>query len=239
MSELNQPQAAPPAVIVIFGAAGDLTKRKLIPALFNLASQGQLSSQLAMVGIDRVELDSGAYRQNLSLDIKSYVGEGFNQELWDASVSKLHYMSGDFRNAESYQQLKELLLQVDKKQGTPGNYLFYLATPPSFFGVIATELGKAGLTEEVGDQWRRIIIEKPFGRDLESAQALNRTLHQGFAEHQIYRIDHYLGKETVQNIMAYRFANGTVEATWNHRYIDHVQITVAESLGVEDRASYY
>ena len=239
MSDPNQPLAAPPAVIVIFGAAGDLTKRKLIPALSNLASQKLLSSQIAMVGIDRVEMDSETYRQSLSKDIESYVGDGFNQNSWDTSISKAYYMPGDFRNAESYQQLKSFLLQVDQEQGTPGNYLFYLATPPSFFGVIATELGKAGLTEETDNQWRRIIIEKPFGRDLESAKALNKTLHQSFEEHQIYRIDHYLGKETVQNIMAYRFGNGTVEATWNHRYIDHVQITVAESLGVEDRASYY
>ena len=239
MSGPNPSLVAPPAVIVIFGAAGDLTKRKLIPALFNLAAQELLSSQIAMVGTDRVEMDSAAYRQTLSDEIKSAAGEGFNQELWDANVSKAYYTPGDFRNAESYQQLKTLLLEVDQEQGTSGNYLFYLATPPSFFGVIATELGKAGLAEESGDQWRRIIIEKPFGRDLESARELNRTLHQSFAEHQIYRIDHYLGKETVQNIMAYRFGNGTVEPIWNHRYIDHVQITVAESLGVEDRASYY
>ena len=239
MSEPGQSLAAPPAVIVIFGAAGDLTKRKLIPALFNLAAQKLLSSQIAMVGIDRVEMDSDAYRQTLSEEIKSYVGDGFNQDLWEANVGKAYYMPGDFRNAESYQQLKKFLLEVDQEQGTPGNYLFYLATPPSFFGVIATELGKAGLAEEVDDRWRRIIIEKPFGRDLESARELNATLHQSFAEHQIYRIDHYLGKETVQNIMAYRFGNGTVEPIWNHRYIDHVQITVAESLGVEDRASYY
>ena len=239
MTEPNQTLAAPPAVIVIFGAAGDLTKRKLIPALSNLATQKLLPSQFAMVGIDRVEMDNEAYRKALSKEIKSYVGDGFNQELWNANVNKAHYMPGDFRNAESYQQLKTFLLQVDQEQGTPGNYLFYLATPPSFFGVIATELGKAGLTEEVDGLWRRIIIEKPFGRDLESARELNKTLHQSFAEQQIYRIDHYLGKETVQNIMAYRFSNGTVEATWNRRYIDHVQITVAESLGVEDRASYY
>ncbi len=232
-------QSASPAVIVIFGAAGDLTKRKLIPALFNLAAKELLPSQFAMVGTDRVEMDSDTYRQTLSDEIQSYVGEGFNQDLWDANVNKAYYTPGDFRNAESYQQLKSLLLQVDEEQGTQGNYLFYLATPPSFFGVIAAELGKAGLTEETDDQWRRIIIEKPFGRDLESARALNSTLHQSFDEHQIYRIDHYLGKETVQNIMAYRFGNGTVEAIWNHRYIDHVQITVAESLGVEDRASYY
>ena len=239
MSGPSTPLAAPPAVIVIFGAAGDLTKRKLIPGLFNMGSQELLSSQFAMVGMDRVEMDSEAYRKTLSEEIKSYVGDGFNQDLWDANVGKAYYMPGDFRNAESYQKLKTLLHQVDNEQGTPGNYLFYLATPPSFFAVIATELGKAGLAKEVDGRWRRIIIEKPFGRDLESARELNKTLHQSFEEHQIYRIDHYLGKETVQNMMAYRFANGTVEPIWNHRYIDNVQITVAESLGVEDRASYY
>ena len=239
MGGSGQTLAAPPAVIVIFGAAGDLTKRKLIPALFNLASQELLSSQVAMVGIDRVEMDSDAYRQSLSEEIESYVGSGFKQDLWDANVGKVYYTPGDFRSPESYQQLKTLLLEVDKEQGAPGNYLFYLATPPSFFGVIAIELGKAGLAQEADGRWRRIIIEKPFGRDLESARELNVTLHQSFQEHQVYRIDHYLGKETVQNIMAYRFGNGTVEPIWNHRYIDHVQITVAESLGVEDRASYY
>lgn len=239
MRQTKQPIAAPPAVVVIFGAAGDLTKRKLIPALFNLASQQLLSKNIAMLGIDRVEMDSKAYQQSLSDEIKSYVGEGFNQDLWDANADNTYYMPGDFRNAESYQQLKTLLLKVDKERGTQGNYLFYLATPPSFFGIIATQLGKAGLTQENTGQWRRIIIEKPFGRDLESARNLNMTLHQSFDEHQIYRIDHYLGKETVQNMMAYRFGNGTVEPIWNRSYIDQIQITVAESLGVEDRASYY
>ena len=134
--------SAPPAVIVIFGAAGDLTKRKLIPALFNLASQSLLSSEIALVGVDRVEMDSDAYRQSLSKDIGSYVGEGFDQQVWDENIDKIYYMPGDFRDAESYLRLKAFLLEVDQEQGTPGNYLFYLATPPSFFGVIATELGK-------------------------------------------------------------------------------------------------
>ncbi|GMQ89238.1 MAG: glucose-6-phosphate dehydrogenase [Gammaproteobacteria bacterium] len=239
MKQAEQSQTAPPAIIVIFGAAGDLTKRKLIPALLNLSSQKLLPPQIAMVGIDRVEMDSETYRQTLSQEISSFVGEGFDQTFWDAHIDKAYYMPGDFRDAESYKRLKKFLLEVDKEQGTPGNYLFYLATPPSFIGVIATELGKAGLTEECDDCWRRIIVEKPFGRDLDSARGLNTILHQSFEEHQVYRIDHYLGKETVQNIMAYRFGNGTVEPMWNHRYIDHVQITVAESLGVGGRASYY
>jgi len=230
---------AVPAVIVIFGAAGDLTKRKLIPALFNLEAQNLLPSHIAMVGIDRVAMDSDTYRQTLGSDIASYVGNGFEQNLWNDNVDKVYYMPGDFRDADSYQQLKTLLQEVDNEQNTPGNYLFYLATPPSFFGIIASELARAGLNEESEGHWRRIIIEKPFGSDLQSARALNIALHESFEEHQIYRIDHYLGKETVQNMMAYRFGNGTVEPIWNHRYIDHVQITVAESLGVEDRASYY
>ena len=189
MSAAKKIPAAPPAVIVIFGAAGDLTKRKLIPALFNMASEELLSAQVAMVGIDRVEMDSDAYRQTLSEEIDSYVGAGFTQELWDKNVSKAYYIPGDFRNEESYQQLKTFLQQVDKEQGTPGNYLFYLATPPSFFGVIAEQLGKAGMAKEVDGQWRRIIIEKPFGRDLASARELNKILHQSFEERQIYRID--------------------------------------------------
>ncbi|MCW8928891.1 MAG: glucose-6-phosphate dehydrogenase, partial [Gammaproteobacteria bacterium] len=184
MSGKNK-SSAQPAVIVIFGAAGDLTKRKLIPALFNLAAQELLPPQIAMVGTDRVAMDSEAYRQSLSDEVQSYVGEGFNQELWNENVNKAYYTPGDFRDAQSYQQLKNLLHQVDKEQGTPGNYLFYLATPPSFFGVIATELGKAGLAEESDGCWRRIIIEKPFGRDLESAKSLNATLNQSFEEHQI------------------------------------------------------
>ncbi|HFD78834.1 MAG TPA: glucose-6-phosphate dehydrogenase [Gammaproteobacteria bacterium] len=239
MSTLHNESCSPPAVIVIFGAAGDLTRRKLIPALFNLAKQELLPEQIAMVGIDRVEMDSQGYRDLLGEHIPDFVGEGFSRELWEANIGRAYYTAGDFLDDDSYRELARLLQQVDNEQGTPGNYLFYLATPPRFFGEIATRLGKAGLATEGDGHWRRIIIEKPFGHDLESARALNATLHQSFEEHQIYRIDHYLGKETVQNILTYRFGNGTVEPMWNHRYIDHVQITVAESLGVEGRAGYY
>ncbi len=231
--------SAPPCVIVIFGAGGDLTKRKLIPALYHLASQKLLSDHVAMVGVDRAEWTSESYRETLDKEIRDFVGGEFTEALWEASKPKTYYMQGDFRASQTYEGLKEFLAQVDAERHTRGNYLFYLATPPSFFGEIATQLGTAGLSIETEDAWRRIIIEKPFGRDLESARALNQTLHQSFKEHQIYRIDHYLGKETVQNILAYRFANSTIEPIWNHRYIDHVQITVAESLGVENRASYY
>ena len=230
---------APPSLIVIFGAAGDLTKRKLIPALFHLDEQGLLPKNFCMVGVDRAEMDSEGYRAYLSDGIEEFIGTSFSPDLWATDVPRAYYQQADFRDAASYDKLRELLLQIDREHGTPGNYLFYLATPPSFFGEIASYLKAAGLTEERGKIWRRLIIEKPFGRDLESAKALNDTLHQSLDESQIYRIDHYLGKETVQNILTYRFGNGTVEPIWNHRYIDHVQITVAESLGVEDRASYY
>lgn len=229
----------PPSVIVIFGAAGDLTGRKLVPALYHLASQELLANEFAMIGIDRADMDSQAYRDYLSASAEDHIGKHFSDELWQSKIPRAYYMQGDFLDDKTYTDLKKKLLKIDKEQNTPGNYLFYLATPPRFFGEIAQRLKSSGLAEEENGLWRRLIVEKPFGNDLQSAQELNRNLHQSFQEHQIYRIDHYLGKETVQNIMTYRFGNGTVEPIWNHHYIDHVQITVAESLGVENRASYY
>ena len=239
MSSQTALVVAQPCIVVIFGAGGDLTKRKLIPALYNLAKQKMISSDVSMVGIDRVDMDSKTYRETITKEIAEYDGENFEQDVWDANVDKAYYMKGDFKNPDTYSELKTLLKEIEKEQGTAGNYLFYLATPPSFFGIIAEALGKAGLAQQSDELWRRIIIEKPFGRDLATAQALNKNLHSSFTENQIYRIDHYLGKETVQNIMVYRFGNGTVEPIWNNRYIENIQITVAESLGVEDRASYY
>ncbi len=230
---------APANVLVIFGAGGDLTKRKLIPALFHLSAADMLPANFAMVGVDRLELDSDAYRERINDEIQQFVGEAFSQALWDKLLQRLYYVRGDFKDPASYAALGEMLQHVDREQQTPGNYLFYLSTPPSFFGEITGQLANAGLTTETGDQWRRIIIEKPFGHDLASAKVLNQQLHDAVAEHQIYRIDHYLGKETVQNILAFRFTNGIIEPVWNSRYVDHVQITVAEALGVENRASYY
>ncbi len=239
MSSSTKTPLAPSCVVIVFGAGGDLTKRKLIPALYNLAKEEMIPSKMAMIGIDRVDTDDKGYRETISKEIKEYDAEGFDQKVWDDNVNKAYYMKGDFKNPDTYKELKTLLAKVDKEQGTPGNYLFYLAVPPSFFGIIAVALGKAGLTTETGDIWKRIVIEKPFGRDLASAKALNNDLHASFTENQIYRIDHYMGKETVQNIMVYRFGNGTVEPIWNNKYIEHIQITVAESIGVENRASYY
>ncbi len=231
---------APKSIIVIFGAGGDLTKRKLVPALYYLMAQGLLSRHTNMIAVDRAPIDTEKYRQKLTADIKTFVEKSiYSEELCQQQVSRAYYAQGDFRDAQTYIKLKKLLTEIDEQTDTPDNYLFYCATPPSLFGVIATELGKVGLSQESKECWRHIVIEKPFGHDLASALELNKTLQQSFDEHQIYRIDHYLGKETVQNIMAYRFGNGTIEPIWNHRYIDHIQITVAESLGVEGRAGYY
>lgn len=250
----QRPHAAIPAgasIMAIFGASGDLTARKLIPALYNLAGYKLLPDNFAVVGVDRAEHSSEAFREGLGKQLRAQLGADkhgdkedelgaeFCEEVWGWFATRVHYLSGDFQNPETYARLDALLKEVDGAQGTKGNYLFYLATPPRFFVEIVGELGRAGLTREEADHWRRVIIEKPFGHDLESARVLNRALHQTLAEHQIYRIDHYLGKETVQNILVYRFANGITEPIWNRRYVDHVQITVAEPLGVEHRAGYY
>ncbi len=230
---------APPCLFVIFGAGGDLTKRKLLPALYNLARQRLLADQFAIVGVDRVDYDEGGFREYLNREVRGFLGEDAEAAVWDDLVARSYYIQGDFRELAAFVRLREYLEHVDGTQRTPGSYVFYLATPPRFFGEIATNLGQSGLSQEDNGRFRRLIIEKPFGRDLESARELNQTLHRSLDERQVYRIDHYLGKETVQNILTYRFANSTVEPIWNHRYIDHVQITVSESLGVENRASYY
>ena len=243
--------AAGPSVMVIFGASGDLTGRKLIPALYNLAGYKLLSDSFAVVGVGRAQQSSEGFREGLEKQLRAQLdvdrlpgaddelGAEFCQDVWSWFATRLYYFQGDFRNPETYVGLDTFLKEVDGMHRTKGNYLFYLATPPRFFEEIVGELGRAGLIREEADRWRRVVIEKPFGHDLESARLLNRDLHQALAEQQIYRIDHYLGKETVQNILVYRFANGITEPIWNRRYVDHVQITVAEPLGVEHRAAYY
>lgn len=229
-----------PCVMVIFGASGDLTKRKLIPALYNLAKSNLLSRQFAVIGIARSEMSHEEFRTKITADIKEYATSEVDDDLWDWVQRRLYYMSGGFTDDETYQKLKALLEQVDKEHGAHNNYFYYLATAPNFFGEVVKRLGTAGLAnEEEGKGWRRVIIEKPFGHDLESAKALNVELKQVLHEKQIYRIDHYLGKETVQNILVFRFGNGIFEPIWNRRYIDHVQITAAESVGVEARGGYY
>ena len=237
----GQPIGKPgdPCIMVIFGAAGDLTRRKLIPALYNLARYQLLSREFAVVGLARSPLTSEAFRAKITDEMKEFSPAPLEPDLWEWFVRRMHYMQGNFGDADMYPRLKELLEQVDKNQSTHGNFFYYLATSPDYFGPIVEHLGETGLLKEDAQHWRRVIIEKPFGHDLDSARELNQQLLKVAEEKQIYRIDHYLGKETVQNILAFRFANGIFEPIWNRRYIDHVQITVAETVGVEQRGSYY
>jgi len=225
--------------MVIFGAAGDLTKRKLIPALYNLAKSGLLSDNFAVIGLARAEYDDEEFRRRLRDDLNEFATEEIDSPTWDWLAERLYYLSGDFEDKETFSKLKEELERIDKERQANGNYFFYLATAPHYFASVAQQLGSAGLVEEKDGHWHRVVVEKPFGRDLDSARELNRELRQVLEEGQIYRIDHYLGKETVQNILIFRFGNGIFEPIWNRRYIDCVQITAAEKVGVEQRGGYY
>ncbi len=230
-------QTVDPSIIVVFGADGDLTRRKLIPALHNLAVGKHLPEQCAIVGFAITPMSTQEFRDKLSREIRECATDQSGLQEWLAQ--RLYYLTGDFRDATAYRRLHEMIEEVDQRHGAHGKVLFYLATAPNYFTEIVRQLGTRGLTVEREGSWRRVIIEKPFGSDLESAYALNRELSRVLKESQIYRIDHYLGKETVQNILVFRFANGIFEPLWNRSYIDHVQITVAESIGIEHRGRYY
>ena len=230
---------APPCAFVIFGAAGDLTKRKLVPALYNLKAAGLLPHQLAIVGVARKEKSHEQFREEQSKDIHEFATQPVDEALWAEVRPALYYQAGEFSDPQTYTKLKTVLDEAAKTHRTMGNVLFYLATPPEFFGEIVRRLGEAGLVQREPAGWRRVVIEKPFGRDLDSARQLNTELGRVLEESQIYRIDHYLGKETVQNILALRFANGLFEPIWNRDHIDHVQITVAETKAIGRRGSFY
>jgi glucose-6-phosphate 1-dehydrogenase len=233
-------RAAPPCTIVIFGASGDLTKRKLVPALFKLVQERLIPAGFAIVGVARQQFSDEEFRTQMREAISEYGEvENISQEVWESFARGLFYRQGDFRDSASYEALRASLKEIDEERATRGNHLFYLATAPSYFGLIAEELGKAQLAQSVEGSWTRVIVEKPFGRDLESARKLNAELAAVFKEEQVYRIDHYLGKETVQNLLVFRFANSIFEPLWNRQYIDHVQITNAEAIGVEGRGAYY
>ncbi|MEZ5541885.1 MAG: glucose-6-phosphate dehydrogenase [Pseudomonadota bacterium] len=227
------------SVMVIFGAGGDLTRRKLLPAIYHLCRDDYLPEPFAMLGVDRKDLDDAGYRAHIDVDGREFADDSVDESLWQQLLDCLHFVAGDFADPDLYARLAARLDELCAAHHIPPNYLFYLATPPRFFDVIAAALGAAGLLTERDGHWRRVVIEKPFGHDLSSARALNHALHAVMGEHQIYRIDHYLGKESVQNLLVYRFANATVEPIWNRHYIDHVQITVSESIGVEQRGGYY
>jgi glucose-6-phosphate 1-dehydrogenase len=235
----NQGVPAPACAMVIFGASGDLTKRKLIPAIHNLATNHLLPEDFAVIGVARSEMTDDDFRNKIRDEMKEFATGELEDQVVEWLIPRLSYVAGDFHDDATFEKLREHLQEADETWKTQGCYLFYLAVPPSQFCQVVQELGERGLVEERDGKWRRVVIEKPFGHDLESARALNRDIMKVLDEKQIYRIDHYLGKETVQNILAFRFANGIFEPIWNRRYVDHVQITVAETVGVEGRGSYY
>jgi glucose-6-phosphate 1-dehydrogenase len=230
---------ADPCCLVIFGATGDLTHRLLLPALYNLAADGLLPDAFGLIGVARSPSSSEAFRDDLAKSLPQFatrqIGEGVIKRL----LACVAYVQGDPDDDATYKKLADELARIERERGTKGNRLFYLATPPAGFAPIGSHLGQSGLAKEGNGAWRRVVIEKPFGTDLASARALNQKLLGVLKEEQIFRIDHYLGKETVQNIMVLRFANGLFEPIWNRDHIDHVQITVAESLAVGRRGSYY
>ena len=230
---------APPCTVAIFGSAGDLTKRKLLPSLYNLKAAGLLPREFAIVGVARREKTHEQFREEQTRDIREFATAPVDDTLWGELRDAIYFQSGDLSDPATYTQLADLLAQIAKRHGTGGDVLFYLAVPPNLFGEVARRLGEAGLLRQEGDVWRRVIVEKPFGHDLDSARALSAELAAVLREDQIYRIDHYLGKETVQNIMVFRFVNGLFEPIWNRTYVDHVQLMVTETVGVEDRGNYY
>ncbi|MFV0337909.1 MAG: glucose-6-phosphate dehydrogenase [Chthoniobacterales bacterium] len=229
-----------PCVIVIFGASGDLTKRKLFPAIYNLRTLGLLPEKVAIIGCAVSESNDDDFRQKGGEDIKEFATREVDPEIWKDFAKRLYYIPGDFADDKTFTRVVNKIEKARKDWDIPGsNVLFYLAVAPRFFAPVVEQLGKVNLTKEVENGWRRVIIEKPFGHDLASAAELNTQLSSHLDESQIYRIDHYLGKETVQNIMVFRFGNTIFEPIWNRRYIEYVQITVAEELGVELRGGYY
>src|SRR4051794_4679831 len=235
---------AGPSAMVIFGAGGDLTKRLIIPALYNLTCAHLLPHEFAIIGFDRIDQSDDDWRNSLAKMTEDFVNAGggqpgFNKDAWQFLAERISYLKGDLTDDHSYQELKRKLSDTDRTRNTAGNYLFYLAVAERFFGTAIEHLGHSCLTCETGSYWRRVVVEKPFGHDLQSAQDLDKQILKVISENQVYRIDHFLGKETVQNIMMFRFANGLFEPLWNRDRIEHVQITVAETVGVEKRGSFY
>ena len=238
---------APPATLTIFGAGGDLTKRLVVPALYNLVRAGKLPDDFAIIGVDHGEQTTEGWCQSLTemmqaltrVGAREHQVEAIDEQAWSWLIGRMRYLRGDFTQPETYNQLGKLLVDPGRRQTDTANALFYLAVAERFFGPVIEQLGRAGLTRQSERAWRRVIVEKPFGHDLASAEALNAQILKVLSEDQIYRIDHFLGKETVQNILVLRFANGIFEPLWNRDHIDHVQITAAETVGVEGRGRFY
>jgi glucose-6-phosphate 1-dehydrogenase len=231
--------APEPCTLVIFGATGDLTHRKLIPALYNLAAEGALPPAINIIGFARREKSSDEFRAELEASARKFSRTALNEDLWKSFAASITYHQSSFDDLEGYKSLATAMEEADQQHGTRGNRLYYLAVAPDQFPVILANVRESGLSSAKEGSWSRVIVEKPFGTDLKSAQALNTLVNEVFAESDTYRIDHYLGKETAQNIMVMRFANSIFESLWNSNHIDHVQITAVEPLGVEGRAGYY
>ncbi|HEX5504005.1 MAG TPA: glucose-6-phosphate dehydrogenase [Thermomicrobiales bacterium] len=243
---LRLEQTPPPCAMVIFGVTGDLTRRKLMPSLYELAVGTPLPAGFSVVGVSHRGWDDATFRKEMRAAVAAGQQEELEDASWESFAQGLCYLRADFNDAAAYRTLAEMLDHLDEERGTAGNRIFYLATSPSYYPAIVQHLGAAGLAHRPqpgepadGQPWTRIVIEKPFGTDLPSARALNNEIANVFSEAQVYRIDHYLGKETVQNLLVFRFANGIFEPIWNRQYIDHVQVTVAESIGIEGRGKFY
>ena len=224
-----------PCILVIFGASGDLTAKKLMPALYSLSLRRLLPENFAIVGVARSAESDDAFRERMKQAVKAYARDPFQEDAWERLADGMHYETLDFADEKGEDGLRDTLTALDKERGTLGNRVYYFAVPPSAIGTLVDEIAR----RRGAEGWIRLIIEKPFGHDLASAKELNAQIQQHYAENEVFRIDHYLGKETVQNMLALRFANGIFEPIWNRQFIDHVQITVAESIGIEGRAGYY
>ncbi|MFI1795828.1 glucose-6-phosphate dehydrogenase [Streptomyces sp. NPDC020379] len=233
------PRIAGPSGLVIFGVTGDLSRKKLMPAVYDLANRGLLPPGFSLIGFARRDWENEDFAQIVHDAVKEHSRTPFREEVWQQLVQGCRFVQGDFDDDEAFETLKDTIHELDKAQGTGGNFAFYLSVPPKFFPKVVQQLKKHGLADQKQGSWRRAVIEKPFGHDLASAQELNQVVHEVFPPEEVFRIDHYLGKETVQNILALRFANTLFEPIWNRSYVDHVQITMAEDIGIGGRAGYY